>query len=162
MSGSMGFGNIYELIDHMLECPSDNFDVLVIAGNNYKLRDGVNVKYSKHKNIGAIGLTDRVHLYMKACDVVITKPGGLSSTEAMVSNVPIILTKPIPGCETDNYNLLTELGAALKGKTTEQAMYSFASVLYSDVVRLDVMSRQREYINKYSANTICEYIINNH
>jgi len=161
MSGSMGFGNIYDLIDHMLECPSDNFDVLVIAGNNYKLRDGINEKYCNYENIGAIGFTDKVHLYMKACDVVITKPGGLSSTEAMVSNIPMILAKPIPGCETDNYNLLTELGCALKGKTTEQSMYSFASVLYSEVVRLDVISRQSEYINKYAADTICEYIINN-
>ena len=161
MSGSMGFGNIYELIDKMIECPSDNFDILVLAGNNHKLKNGVNETYYKHSNIGAIGFTDKVHLYMKACDLVITKPGGLSSTEAMVSNVPMILTKPIPGCETDNYNLLTELGAALKGKTLDQAVFSFNCVLFNKNVRDEVMYCQNLYINKNAAQTICDYIIQN-
>lgn len=39
---------------------------------------------------------------MDACDVLFTKPGGLSSTEAAAKGIPIIHTAPIPGCETDN------------------------------------------------------------
>ncbi|MBQ7398947.1 MAG: hypothetical protein IJW06_00615 [Clostridia bacterium] len=160
MSGSMGFGNIYSLIDRMLECPCQDFDILVLAGNNHKLKDGINENYASHSNIGAIGFTDKVHLYMKACDLVITKPGGLSSTEAMVSNVPMILTKPIPGCETDNYNLLTGIGAALKGKTLDEAVFSFESVLMNKDVRNEVVYCQKEHINGHAAQTICELIIN--
>ena len=42
-----------------------------------------------------------MELYMKACDIIYTKPGGLTSTEA-VSGIPIVHTAPIPGCETAN------------------------------------------------------------
>lgn len=160
MSGSMGFGNVYELVDKMLDTPSDCFDVLVLAGNNHKLKDGINENYCSYSNVGAIGFTDKVHLYMKACDLVITKPGGLSSTEAMVSNVPIILTKPIPGCETDNYKLLTGIGVALKGQTIDQAIFSFKSALYNEDVRKEIIYRQKQYINKHASQTICEFVIN--
>lgn len=160
MSGSMGFGNIYNLIDEMLKCPSRDFDILVLAGNNHRLKDGINECYSSYSNIGAIGYTDKVHLYMRASDLVITKPGGLSSTEAMVSNVPMILTKPIPGCETDNYKLLTGIGAALKGQTLDQAIFSFESVLFNEDVGRSVIESQKMHINKHAAGTICGLVLN--
>ncbi len=161
MSGSMGFGNICELMDEMLKTPSKDFDILVIAGNNHKLKDRINEDYYKYSNVGAIGFTDKVHLYMRASDLIITKPGGLSSTEAMVSNVPLILTKPIPGCESDNYKLLTTIGAALKGKTIDQAVYSFQCALFNEDVRNEVMYCQRQYINPKATQIICETIIEN-
>lgn len=160
MCGSMGFGNIYKLIDKMLQTPSDNFDIIVLAGNNHKLRDGINETYHSYSNVGTIGFTDEVHLYMKASDVVITKPGGLSSTEAMVCGVPLILTKPIPGCESDNYKILTEMGTALDGRKTDQAAFSFECVLYNENVRNSLVLNQMKYINKYASKTICERIIN--
>ena len=161
MSGSMGFGNISELIFEILKTPSRNFDIFVITGNNHVLKRRINEDFHKHSNVGALGYTDKVHLYMRASDLVITKPGGLSTTEAMVSNVPLILTKPIPGCESDNYKLLTKIGAALKGKTIDQAVFSFQSTLYNENVANEVMYSQRMNINPYAADTICNTIIKN-
>ena len=54
------------------------------------------------KIVHPIGYTDDVPLLMDACDVLFTKPGGISSTEAICKSIPIIHTKPIPGCETRN------------------------------------------------------------
>ena len=48
------------------------------------------------------GFTNQMALYLKASDVCITKPGGLSSTEAAVANIPFIHAMAIPGCETRN------------------------------------------------------------
>lgn len=160
MSGSMGFGNIYKLIDQILEkLPVPDYDILVIAGKNHKLMQGINEKYAKHDNIAAIGYTNEVHLFMKASDVVITKPGGLSSTEAMVTNVPLILTKPIPGCETENYELLTSLNAALEGKDIEKAV-SAVCLLKNDKTVSDILvNNQKKYINKTASTTICSHII---
>ena len=72
----------------------------------------------------------------------------------------MILTKPIPGCETDNYNLLTGIGAALKGKTLDEAVFSFESVLMNKDVRNEVVYCQKEHINGHAAQIICELIIN--
>ena len=160
MSGSMGFGNIYELIDKIIERPVSGYDIIVITGNNTKLRMGITEKYSHYSNIGAIGYTDKVHLFMKSADLIITKPGGLSSTEAMVCGVPLILTNPIPGCETENYRLLTDLGAAIGGKEIDKAVYGFESVLINKKVGDELVYHQKKYINANSTKTICECILN--
>lgn len=160
MSGSMGFGNVYDLIDGILKKELSGYQILVIAGNNTKLRDTINEKYANEKNISAIGFTDKVHLYMKACDLIITKPGGLSSTEAMVCNVPLLLTSPIPGCETENYDTLTRLGLAYAGKSAEKAVEIFEKVLANPESVLSVVENQSARINKNSAQIICESILN--
>ena len=49
-----------------------------------------------------IGQTKQMDLYLKACDLIYTKPGGLTSTEAAASRTLIVHTTPIPGCETAN------------------------------------------------------------
>ncbi len=159
MSGSMGFGNIYGFIDRILELGLEKFDILVIAGNNYKLKRGITDKYEKYDNISAIGFTTEVHLFMKACDLVVTKPGGLSSTEAMVSNVPLILTGPIPGCETENYEILTGLGAAVGGKTLEEAAEAFKKIMTDKEFAKSITDNQKKYINPNSARDICLYAL---
>ncbi len=155
MSGSMGFGNIFGFIDKIIGLGLSNYDILVIAGNNYKLKRGINNKYENYDNITAIGFTNDVHLFMKACDLVVTKPGGLSSTEAMVSNVPLILTSPIPGCETENYQILTGLGVAIGGKTLEDATEAFLKVFTDKEYADSITYNQRKYINPNSARDIC-------
>ncbi|MBE6681795.1 MAG: glycosyltransferase [Ruminococcaceae bacterium] len=160
MSGSMGFGNIFTLIDEMLKKPLPNYEILVIAGNNNKLRRSINETYSKYDNVAAIGFTDKVHLYMRASDMVITKPGGLSTTEAMVSNVPLVLVNPIPGCETENYNCLTGLGVALEGNSIDDAILAFESLVIDNVISEQTIRNQKKYINRNSSGDICNYIIN--
>lgn len=102
MAGSMGFGKVpllaYELAAKM---KSDDF-MVVICGNNKKLKRIMACEFKGKERVRVIGYTRQVAQYMKACDVIYTKPGGLSSTEAAVSRTPIIHTAPIPGCETCN------------------------------------------------------------
>ena len=63
-----------------------------------------------------VGITDRVAEYMAACDVLYSKPGGLTSTEALVSGVPMLHTAPIPGCETCNRRFFTGRGMSVAAK----------------------------------------------
>jgi processive 1,2-diacylglycerol beta-glucosyltransferase len=57
---------------------------------------------------------DNVYDYMHAADVFVTKPGGLSTAEALVAQIPIVLCKPLPGQEERNARMLVEAGAALR------------------------------------------------
>lgn len=102
MAGSMGFGKVpllaYELSAKMK--PEDR--MVVICGNNKKLKKLMAREFKGKERVRVIGYTKQVAQYMRACDVIYTKPGGLSSTEAAVSRTPIIHTAPIPGCETCN------------------------------------------------------------
>ncbi len=159
MSGSMGYGDLYELTDRILEQNIPNVHVVVICGNNTKIKKEFDEKYAQDDRVLAIGYTEKVDLYMKASDVVITKPGGLSSTEAMVCNVPLILTKPIPGCETENYELLTSLGTAIGATKTQAAVEKVVEVLTNPDVAENIVNMQRKYINSTSARDIAEYVV---
>ncbi len=159
MSGSMGYGDIYQLIDDILDYNIDNIHIIVITGRNKKLYNGICDTYGADTKVSAVGFTDKVYLYMKASNVVVTKPGGLSSTESMVSNVPLVLTNPIPGCETENFDLLTSLGVAAQGKENKTAAKNVFRILTDDNVSDKMIQMQNNYINKNASEIICDNVV---
>lgn len=157
MSGSMGYGDIYDMLDRVIENMPQNTRIFVLAGNNKKLFDGVG-EYYDSAVVTPVSYTNLVSVYMAAADVVVTKPGGLSSTEAMVSNVPLVLAKPIPGCESENYMLLTGIGAAEGGKKSREAAEAICRLLDSEEECERVRKHQREFICPHSAEIISEVV----
>ena len=125
-----------------------------------KFNEEINEKYSRQKNVMAIGYTDKVHLYMKASNIIVTKPGGLTSTEAMVCNIPIILSSPIPGVETENYEILTSLGVAIGGKDTLRAARVFEEIYKGSSLTAHIKFNQQRYINTDAAMVICKEVLN--
>ena len=102
MSGSMGYGNVKSLVENIISRYNSKFEVIIVCGNNSELKDTLTQEFQSCNNITVLGFTDQVSKLMDASDVLFTKPGGLSSTEAAAKNIPIIHTAPIPGCETRN------------------------------------------------------------
>ena len=112
MGGSMGFGRI-PLFTKLLYKYAGDCQIAVICGSNAAMKEKLDKMFANNKDIRIIGFTKAVADYMAACDVVYTKPGGLSSTEALVSRVPTIHTAPIPGCETRNYRFFGKQSISL-------------------------------------------------
>ena len=102
MTGSMGYGNIQEIVDETIRQSADDTDIIIVCGRNEDMFNRLSEDNRYLPNIHILGFTDRIPLLMDACDVLFTKPGGISSTEAMSKHIPIIHTAPIPGCETRN------------------------------------------------------------
>lgn len=102
MTGSMGFGNTQELIDEIARQSDGDIETIVICGRNEEMLTMLQQKNADNPSIHPVGYTDRIPVLMDACDVLFTKPGGISSTEAMHKHIPLIHTAPIPGCETRN------------------------------------------------------------
>lgn len=102
MTGSMGFGNTQEIIDETIRQSLDGTEVIAVCGRNEEMLNRLKEENRYLPNIHPVGFTDRIPLLMDACDVLFTKPGGISSTEAMSKHIPMIHTAPIPGCETRN------------------------------------------------------------
>ena len=159
MSGSMGFGKVTDFIDEVLQRNIGESFILVITGNNINLKNEINDKYSRQRNVMAIGYTDKVHLYMKASNIIVTKPGGLTSTEAMVCNIPIILSSPIPGVETENYEILTSLGVAIGGKDTLRAARVIEEIYKGSALTAHIKFNQQRYINTDAAMVICKEVL---
>ena len=108
MGGSMGYGGIDRIAAALTESVPDS-QAVVLCGNNRELLH----RLIPTGKIVPLTYTDRVAVLMDAADTVVTKPGGLSSTEAIAKRVPLVLTQPIPGCEQRNAEFLSCRGAAV-------------------------------------------------
>lgn len=159
MSGSMGYGDADKLISGLIKKYGDTVSVVLLGGNNKKLKENVRNTYKENKNVTVVDFTTKVSLYMDAADVILTKPGGLTTTEFAVKNVPAILTKPIPGCETRNAAFFTSRGMALQCLTVEDQLAGIDYLLKNDDARKTMMRAQQENINPNSAKDICDFIL---
>lgn len=109
-TGSFGIGPIEEIIDSL-----HDFQIIVVCGHNAALYQRLQEKAAGHVKV--MGLVDNMHELMAASDVMVSKPGGLSVTEALVSHLPLIFFNAIPGQETHNIRILAEHGLGISGCT---------------------------------------------
>lgn len=96
--------------------------------------------------------TGDIAKYMKASDIFISKPGGLSSTEALVSGTPLIHISPIPGCETHNMNYFSKKGYCIPVKKIYKELIPAINMLLNNNTDSDA--------DKYNANAtkdICDF-----
>lgn len=119
MGGSMGFGKIRELARALFAACGDGEQMAVICGNDRKMYGSLAEEFQGQERVHILGYTKQVPLWMDACDVVYTKPGGLTSTEALVKQVPIVHTEPIPGCETKNAEFFSARGMSVVEKSID-------------------------------------------
>lgn len=103
LNGSMGFGNVIELVKK-LERELKDVNLIVSCGNNNDLLEKLKNDYSNNKKIITLPYTDNLSMYIKSSDIVLSKPGGLTSTEVATLRKPFIHIMPIPGCENYNAN----------------------------------------------------------
>ncbi len=111
MSGSMGYGNLTKVLKR-LDGLSPRFQTVVVCGNNKKAKKRIEKTVWK-KPLLTLGFTQNVPLLMDAADCIISKPGGLTTSEAMTKRLPMIICNPIPGHEDRNVQFLTEAGTAI-------------------------------------------------
>lgn len=111
MSGSTGFGRVTRNIKRLDRLDMD-FQIISVCGNNKSLKQDIDNLELK-KTIYNFGFVDNIDLLMDASDCIITKPGGLTSSEALAKGIPMILSRPIPGQEERNREFLLNNGAAM-------------------------------------------------
>ncbi|MBP5600769.1 MAG: hypothetical protein J6X48_10950, partial [Lachnospiraceae bacterium] len=79
----------------------------IICGKNEELREEINLNY---ENINAIGFTDKVSDYLKESDVIITKPGGITTFEAIKARTPLFVIEPTLEQELGNSEFIDKMG----------------------------------------------------
>lgn len=111
MCGSMGCGPIKTLAEDLPQQMPQDALLVVICGSNIKLFKSI-TKKQLSENTRVIGYTSKMPLYMDAADLILTKPGGLSTTEAAVKALPMLFINAVPGCETRNIEFFLNNGCA--------------------------------------------------
>lgn len=158
LTGGVGCGHVCVLCDELLRIGGEDGFVCVLTGRNDALREQLHARFGTNAPFRAVPFTEQVHLYLRAADAVISKPGGLSSTEAAVANAPLVHFGAIPGCETKNAAFFSRHGLSLWGKQERDAI-AFAAQLAHDPVQAEEMRRkQREVLSPCGAETIVRRI----
>lgn len=117
--GSLGFGEIRNTFRSLIGCSKD-IQIIVVAGQNLALLKQLEKLASEtDKKVIICGYTDRIADMMDAADFIITKPGGLTVSEALVKELPIFIISPIPGQEERNAHFLVNNGVAVRILNTD-------------------------------------------
>jgi processive 1,2-diacylglycerol beta-glucosyltransferase len=151
MSGGYGIFEDIEQFFREIETFPFQIQLMLICGRNLQLKERLAVfaSNSKHR-IQVMGYIDNIHELMIISDVIVTKPGGLTISEALALKVPMILTKPLPGQEEDNASFLKHAGVAVQTDSvkdlTEQMMELMVNPDY-----LSTLSRNAAKIQKKHA-----------
>lgn len=114
MAGSFGVTNILNIYKDLTRL-SYAFQIIIITGKNRKLYEAfLPVVENSPKKTKLVYFTDEVENYMHACDLIVTKPGGLTVSEALACSIPLAVFDAIPGQEEDNANFLLTHNMAVK------------------------------------------------
>ncbi len=121
MGGGFGTGPVREIVYSLLSGDDetvDNLQLIVVCGKNKKLCDELNGlgRYLRGE-LRVLGYSDNVDELMEISDCIVTKSGGLTVSESLSKQLPMIVIKPIPGQETRNCDILTRFGAAVRANS---------------------------------------------
>ena len=161
--GEFGLGKNKTL--EVFECLIKNFDniqVIAISGRNQTMKDNfvkIVLENDKQANVHIFEYTDKIAQFMSVCDLVISKPGGLTTSESLVSNVPMLIINPIPGQEEENAEFLenNKIGIWLK---KDSDIYLTLNVLLNDDSTLNNLKQNISSIAKpNSTKNICDIIL---
>jgi processive 1,2-diacylglycerol beta-glucosyltransferase len=114
MGGGAGVGKLDEVAARLMQLEHD-FQLIVLAGRNEAALARLKIQAVEQPGrLFPFGFTNEVALLMACSDLVITKPGGLTTSECLAMGVPMVVYAPIPGQEERNADYVLEQGAALK------------------------------------------------
>ncbi len=152
LSGGFGMGPIDEIVTCADKVESE-CQIVVVTGRNAELRGRLALRDTKHP-MRVLGFAPNMHELMAISDMIITKPGGLTTSEALACGKPILVMNPIPGQEAANSDFLLEEGAACKVNRPEDLPFRLKELLEGD--RLGKLTRAaRELGRKDAAVAVC-------
>lgn len=157
MLGSMGFGNINKIVNNLLEI--DNTKIIIVTGSNKELYN--KLKKIKNKKLITLGYVHNMNDLIYSSDIVVSKPGGLSSTEIASINKPLIHAFAIPGIETINTNFFYNHKMSIKCDNENEIIQNIIKLLNDNKLQKEMIKSQSKIINKNSASDLVEFIKSN-
>lgn len=142
MGGSMGCGPIREIVSEMAHRMDDTMEMTVVCGNNKRLYRRLTRKTKQYPQIHIRGYVGNMSRLMDSADVYLTKPGGISVTEASVKKLPMVLINAIGGCEAYNYRFFMNTGTAVSGRDTVELACACVELLRDENKR---RAMQKQY-----------------
>ena len=165
--GSLGLSsstNVQNILTSLLQATNESYQIIIISGKNQKLYNEFQktITNTNHtSNTKLIDFTTQIPELLPITSFVITKPGGLTITECITSNVPVILINPIPGQEKENAQYIVDKKMGIWIKTNKPTPEYFQDILNDDKLIKEIKNNQKIYSHLNSTQNICNILINN-
>lgn len=161
--GEFGFGKdktfnrLKAIIDNL-----PNLQVVAVAGRNEKMKERFDelVKTTRtESNVKILSFTNQVPELMSVSDLVITKPGGLTTTESLASGLPLIIIDPLPGQEEENAEFVENSGAGIWVKDSDNIETILLNIFNNPDKLENMKSKARLIAKKNSTQNIVETLL---
>lgn len=161
--GEFGFGKdktfnrLKAIIDNL-----PNLQVVAVAGRNEKMKERFDelVKTTRtESNVKILSFTNQVPELMSVSDLVITKPGGLTTTESLASGLPLIIIDPLPGQEEENAEFIENSGAGIWVKDSDNIETILLNIFNNPDTLENMKSKARLIAKKNSTQNIVETLL---
>ena len=139
MSGSMGAGPIQQIVESLTNMIGPDCELTAVCGTNKQLYQRLSQKLGGRQNVHILGFVQDIPLLMDSADLYLTKPGGISVSEAWVKALPMVLVNAVAGCEGPNLDFFTRMGGAVTADGPE-AIAELCLTTLNDPEKLAAMS----------------------
>ena len=159
MGGTQGLGPIRELV-MLLNRSHLDFQMIIAAGTNKKLfRWLERHKRSFRKKSALLPFADNVDELMQVSSVIVTKPGGVTTAEALAKGLPMIIVHPLPGQEAMNTKFLLKEGVAVKAENPADVAILLDELLYNRAKLQQMRDRARNLSRPDSSADIAKLML---
>ncbi len=159
MGGGLGGGHLQSVVASLLEA-SAAMHLVVLCGSNTSSCERLRrIAEKRRRSAIFLSFTDRVRDLMAASTVLVTKPGGMSCTEALASGLPQVLFNPIPGQEEDNAAAMVRYGAGVMVESTDDVLGETLKILTSPNHRRRMVESARAARHPHSAKVAAGLIL---
>lgn len=161
--GEFGLGKsrTFNILDCLIQTGKDT-QIIAIAGKNEKMKakfDEIVEKNGATKNVKVLRFTNQIPELMSISDLVVTKPGGMTTTESLASGLPMLIINPIPGQEEENARFLENKGVGIWIKK-EDDVSKILHNLFSNPDKLTKMKENALAIgHPNSTKNICDILL---
>ena len=130
MGGGDGFIGKGRSTFRALESVSQTLQLIIVCGRNKKLKKQLELELKDYKHdVLLLGFCENIQELMAISDLMITKPGGVTTSEALAMGLPLLIYHPLPGQEEDNAEFLWKSGLAFLAKTENDLLIKIESIL---------------------------------
>jgi processive 1,2-diacylglycerol beta-glucosyltransferase len=160
MGGGEGFIGKGISTFHAFETLSTPIQFIIICGRNKKLQKKLEeeLRTTKHKVL-IMGFCENVNELMAISDLMISKPGGVTTSEALAMELPLLIYNPLPGQEEDNADFLVKSGLAILAENEFDLIAKIHQMVHDSIPLLSMKLRTRVFQTKTSSIDALEVII---
>lgn len=153
MGGSMGIKAIEKVLKGLVNC-KNRLKIIVVCGNNKSLMSRIQTEYKDNRDVVVYGFTNEIPKLMSNSDILISKPGGLTVSEAIAKRLPILIPYMLPGQEEENAEFLRNSGIAMVVDDIDEISNLVDNLINEPGILEDMKLKMEDIAQDYSVDSI--------